>query len=168
MVLVSLEVVNIQQFVAHPFPESNPTKDVGRKLREALKQQLTIIHERVEAKKIAKLALVEVRRLLAKEEEEEKLELGRDEIRTRVKERVATRLEEENMEKEEMKKALEKPRKEKAKQVDEEIKEEKSERNGEVKKAQDEDKLRGRENAKDKRKGSKAEKSARKARNEER
>ncbi|XP_034062295.1 PH domain-containing protein DDB_G0287875-like [Gymnodraco acuticeps] len=166
MVLVSLEVVNIQQFVAHPFPESYPTKDVGRKLREALKQQLTIIHERVEAKKIAKLALAEVRQLLAKEEEEEKLVLGRDKIRTRVNERVATRLqeEEENMEKEEMKKALEKLRKEKAKQVDEE----KSESNGEVKKAQDEDKLRGRENAKDKRKGSKAEKSARKARNEER
>ncbi|GLD61839.1 aspartyl/asparaginyl beta-hydroxylase isoform X7, partial [Lates japonicus] len=97
--------------------ETSPTKDVGLKLREALKQQLAIIHERVEAKKLAKLALAEVRHLLAKEEEEKELELGRKEITARVKERVAARLkeEEEKIEKEETEKALEKLRlKEKA------------------------------------------------------
>ncbi len=118
----------------------SPTKDVGWKLREALKQQLAIIHERVEAKKIAKLALAEVRELLAKEEEEKELELGRKEITARVKERVATRLkeEEEKIEKEEMEKALEKLRKEKEKQdekreesKDEEEDEKKSKKGGE-------------------------------------
>lgn len=85
------------------------------KLREALKQQLAIIHERVEAKKLAKLALAEVRELLAKEEEQKEMELGRTDIRARVMERVATRLkeEEEKIEKEEMEKALEMLRKEK-------------------------------------------------------
>lgn len=93
------------------------TKDVGWKLREALKQQLAIIHERVEAKKLAKLALAEVRELLAKEEEEKELELGRNEIKARVKERVSARLkeEEEKLEKEELEKALGKLRKEKSK-----------------------------------------------------
>uniref|UniRef100_A0A4W5QRF0 Aspartyl beta-hydroxylase/Triadin domain-containing protein n=1 Tax=Hucho hucho TaxID=62062 RepID=A0A4W5QRF0_9TELE len=52
--------------------KENPlTKDVGWKLREALNQQLAIIHERVEAKKIAKMALAEVRNILAKEKEKE-------------------------------------------------------------------------------------------------
>uniref|UniRef100_A0A8P4G2L1 Aspartyl beta-hydroxylase/Triadin domain-containing protein n=2 Tax=Dicentrarchus labrax TaxID=13489 RepID=A0A8P4G2L1_DICLA len=154
--------------------ETSPTKDVGWKLREALKQQLAIIHERVEAKKLAKLALAEVRELLAKEEEEKELELGRKEITARVKERVATRLkeEEEKMEKEEMEKALEKLRKEKAKQPDEGKEdgkekegEKKSKKGGEKeekfekkveegKKVQEEDKGRGKESAKEKRKKS--------------
>lgn len=97
------------------------------KLREALKQQLAIIHERVEAKKLARLALAEVRQLLAKEEEEKELELGRKEITAKVKERVAARLkvEEEKIEKEEMEKALEKLRKEKAKHPDEKKEKEK-------------------------------------------
>lgn len=83
---------------------------MGWKLREALKQQLAIIHERVEAKKLAKLALAQVRQLLAQEEEEKELELGRKEIQARVKERVAVRLkeEEEKLQKEETEKALEK------------------------------------------------------------
>jgi len=68
---------------------------VGLNLREALKQQLAIIHARVEAKKIAKLALAEVRELLAKEQEEKELELGRKEIAVRVKERLATKLKDE-------------------------------------------------------------------------
>lgn len=63
------------------------------KLQEALKQQLAIIHERVEAKKLAKLALAEVRQLLAREEEE--IELGRKDRTVRVKERVAASLKEE-------------------------------------------------------------------------
>lgn len=90
-------------------PETAPTRDVGLKLREALKQQLAIIHERVEAKKLAKLALAEVRELLAKEEVEKEVELGRKDIRARVMERVAARLkeEEEKMERDEMEKALE-------------------------------------------------------------
>uniref|UniRef100_A0A3B4ZXZ7 Aspartyl beta-hydroxylase/Triadin domain-containing protein n=1 Tax=Stegastes partitus TaxID=144197 RepID=A0A3B4ZXZ7_9TELE len=164
--------------------ETSTTKDVGWKLREALKQQLAIIHERVEAKKLAKLALAEVRQLLAKEEEEKELELGRKEITARVKERVATRLkeEEEKMEKEEMEKALEKLHKEKAKQPDEKKeetskeekagdkkskkggeKEEKSEKKGEGegKKGQEEDMEKGRESAREKRKKNKAEKSDR-------
>uniref|UniRef100_A0A8C9XBT8 Aspartyl/asparaginyl beta-hydroxylase-like n=1 Tax=Sander lucioperca TaxID=283035 RepID=A0A8C9XBT8_SANLU len=165
--------------------ETSPTRDVGLKLREALKQQLAIIHERVEAKKLAKLALAEVRQLLAKEEEDKELELGRKEITARVKERVATRLqeEEEKIEKEEMEKALEKLRKEKAKQLDEkkeEKEESKEEKEGEMKskkgmekeeksekkvegmgkKAQEEDKGRGKESAKGK-KRNKAEKSDR-------
>ncbi|MED6293385.1 hypothetical protein CHARACLAT_010032 [Characodon lateralis] len=99
-------------------PETPSPRDVGLKLREALKQQLAIIHERVEAKKLAKLALAEVRQLLAKEKEETELDLGRKEITARVKERVANRLkeEEEKMEKEEIDKALEKVRNKKAKQ----------------------------------------------------
>lgn len=100
------------------------------KLREALKQQLAIIHERVEAKKLARLALAEVRQLLAKEEEEKELELGRKEITAKVKERVAARLkvEEEKIEKEEMEKALEKLRKEKAKHPDEKKEEKEGEK----------------------------------------
>uniref|UniRef100_A0AAQ5ZBV6 Aspartyl beta-hydroxylase/Triadin domain-containing protein n=1 Tax=Amphiprion ocellaris TaxID=80972 RepID=A0AAQ5ZBV6_AMPOC len=164
--------------------ETSTSKDVGWKLREALKQQLAIIHERVEAKKLAKLALAEVRQLLAKEEEEKELELGRKEISARVKERVATRLkeEEEKMEKEEMEKALEKLHKEKAEQPDEKKeetskeekagdkkskkggeKEEKSEKEGEGEgnKAQEEDMERGKELAREKRKKSKADKSDR-------
>ncbi|KAE8291425.1 Aspartyl/asparaginyl beta-hydroxylase [Larimichthys crocea] len=156
--------------------KETPIKDVGSKLREALKQQLAIIHERVEAKKLAKLALAEVREILAKEEEAKELELGRKEISARVKERVATRLkeEEEKIEKEEMEKALEKLRKEKAKPLDEKEEEGKDEKEGEKKskkggekddksekkmegegkKAQEEDKGRGKESAKEKRKKS--------------
>uniref|UniRef100_A0A4W5QLU0 Aspartyl beta-hydroxylase/Triadin domain-containing protein n=1 Tax=Hucho hucho TaxID=62062 RepID=A0A4W5QLU0_9TELE len=60
--------------------KENPlTKDVGWKLREALNQQLAIIHERVEAKKIAKMALAEVRNILAKEKEKV-LGVTRDEV----------------------------------------------------------------------------------------
>lgn len=112
------------------------------KLREALKQQLAIIHERVEAKKLAKLALAEVRELLAKEEEEKELELGRNDIRARVKERVAARLkeEEEKIEKDEMEKALERIRKEKAKQLDEKISEHRVVREGEKKSKKGEEK----------------------------
>ncbi|KAG7220994.1 hypothetical protein INR49_001712 [Caranx melampygus] len=155
--------------------EKSSLKDAGRKLREALKQQLAIIHERVEAKKLAKMALAEVRQLLAKEEEEKALELGRKEIMGRVKDRVAARLkeEEEKMEKEEMEKAVEKLQKARAKQKDEQKEEseeeeekskkgekEKSEKKveGEGKKAQ-EDKGRGKETTKEKKNKSKAEKS---------
>uniref|UniRef100_A0A3B3CAY9 Retinitis pigmentosa 1-like 1 protein n=1 Tax=Oryzias melastigma TaxID=30732 RepID=A0A3B3CAY9_ORYME len=90
---------------AHKEPPS--PKDVGFRLREALKQQLAIIHERVEAKRLAKLALAEVRQLLLKEEELKELELERrKEIPADVKKRVAARLkeEEERIEKEEMEK----------------------------------------------------------------
>lgn len=114
-------------------PETSPTRDVGLKLREALKQQLAIIHERVEAKKLAKLALAEVRELLAKEEEEKEMELGRKDIRARVMERVAARMkeEEEKMEKDEMEKALEMLKKEK--QPDEKSSETKGVKEGEKK-----------------------------------
>nr|XP_024657191.1 aspartyl/asparaginyl beta-hydroxylase-like isoform X3 [Maylandia zebra] len=149
--------------------ESSP-KNVGSKLREALKQQVAIIHERMEAKKLAKLALAEVRELLAKEEQEKELEMGRKEMSARVKERVAMRLkeEEDRLEKEEMERALEKLRKEKAKGTDEEEggekrikkgaeKDEKPEKKeeGQGKKEREEA---GKESAAEKRKKTKAEK----------
>lgn len=147
-------------------PEPPSPKDVGLKLREALKQQLAIIHERVEAKKLAKLALAEVRELLMKEEEEKELELGRKNMTTRVKERVAARLkeEEEKMEKAEMEKALEKLKKEKQldKKKEEEGKEEEKQAEKEVegKKGKQEDEGRG-ESAKEKKKRGRADKSER-------
>ncbi len=89
-------------------------KDVGLKLREALKQQLTIIHERVEARKIAKLALAEVRNILAKEEEERTLNHIREESEAKAWERAEARLKEgERIEKEDVEKAMERIRKEK-------------------------------------------------------
>ncbi|KAK3567446.1 hypothetical protein QTP86_020007 [Hemibagrus guttatus] len=48
------------------------TRQIGHKLKSALKEQLRMIHEKIEAKKIAKLALAEVRNILAQEEEERK------------------------------------------------------------------------------------------------
>uniref|UniRef100_A0AAQ6I9B0 Aspartyl beta-hydroxylase/Triadin domain-containing protein n=1 Tax=Anabas testudineus TaxID=64144 RepID=A0AAQ6I9B0_ANATE len=155
--------------------ETSPSKNVGWKLREALKQQLAIIHERVEAKKLAKLALAEVRQLLAKEEEQKELELGRKEIIARAKEKVVSRLkkEEEKMEKEDLEKTVGKLRKDKAKQPNEKRevkskdekerdkklkkegeKKEKSEKKlvGEGRKTQEENKGRGKESVKGKKK----------------
>uniref|UniRef100_A0A671QJR5 Probable serine/threonine-protein kinase kinX n=1 Tax=Sinocyclocheilus anshuiensis TaxID=1608454 RepID=A0A671QJR5_9TELE len=95
--------------------ELSHTKDVGLKLREALKQQLTIIHERVEARKIAKLALAEVRNILAKEEEERTLNHIREESEAKAWERAEARLKEEGerIEKEDVEKAMARIRKEK-------------------------------------------------------
>uniref|UniRef100_A0A9J7XMJ6 Aspartate beta-hydroxylase n=1 Tax=Cyprinus carpio carpio TaxID=630221 RepID=A0A9J7XMJ6_CYPCA len=95
--------------------ELSHAKDVGLKLREALKQQLTIIHERVEARKIAKLALAEVRNILAKEEEERTLNHIREESEAKAWERAEARLKEEGerIEKEDVEKAMERIRKEK-------------------------------------------------------
>lgn len=95
--------------------ELSQAKDVGLKLREALKQQLTIIHERVEARKIAKLALAEVRNILAKEEEERTLNHIREESEAKAWERAEARLKEEGerIEKEDVEKAMERIRKEK-------------------------------------------------------
>ncbi|XP_043116451.1 myb-like protein X [Puntigrus tetrazona] len=96
-------------------PELAHAKDVGLKLREALKQQLTIIHERVEARKIAKLALAEVRNILAKEEEERTLNHIREESEAKAWERAEARLKEEGerIEKEDVEKAMERIRREK-------------------------------------------------------
>ncbi|ROL44643.1 Aspartyl/asparaginyl beta-hydroxylase [Anabarilius grahami] len=96
-------------------PELSHGKDVGLALREALKQQLTIIHERVEARKIAKLALAEVRNILAKEEEERTLNRIREESEAKAWERAEARLKEEGerIEKEDVEKAMERIRKEK-------------------------------------------------------
>uniref|UniRef100_A0A8C7L585 Aspartyl/asparaginyl beta-hydroxylase n=1 Tax=Oncorhynchus kisutch TaxID=8019 RepID=A0A8C7L585_ONCKI len=107
------------------------TKDVGWKLREALKQQLAIIHERVEAKKIAKMALAEVRNILAREEEEKVLGLTRDESAKKAKVAVAARMkeEEEKIEKEEFEKALEKIRKDKEQEEEKGKKEKRPEKN---------------------------------------
>lgn len=95
--------------------ELSSAKDVGLKLREALKQQLTIIHERVEARKIAKMALAEVRSILAKEEEERTLSRIREESEAKAWERAEARLKEEGerIEKEDVEKAMERIRKEK-------------------------------------------------------
>ncbi|XP_045080781.1 triadin isoform X8 [Coregonus clupeaformis] len=104
------DVEDAKVLLEHPL-----TKDVGWKLREALKQQLAIIHERVEAKKIAKMALAEVRNILAREEEEKVLGVTRDESAKKAKVAVAARMkeEEEKIEKEEFEKALEKIRRDK-------------------------------------------------------
>uniref|UniRef100_A0A673H3J9 Aspartate beta-hydroxylase n=1 Tax=Sinocyclocheilus rhinocerous TaxID=307959 RepID=A0A673H3J9_9TELE len=95
--------------------ELSHAKDVGLKLREALKQQLTIIHERVEARKIAKLALAEVRHILAKEEEERTLNRIREESEAKAWERAEARLKEEGerIKNEDVEKAMERIRKEK-------------------------------------------------------
>ncbi|XP_046707142.1 aspartyl/asparaginyl beta-hydroxylase [Silurus meridionalis] len=52
------------------------TRKIGHKLKAALKEQLRIIHEKIEAKKIAKMALAEVRSILSREEEERKADLA--------------------------------------------------------------------------------------------
>lgn len=84
-------------------------------MREALKEQLTIIHERVEARKIAKMALAEVRSILAKEEEEKVLERIREETELKAWERAEARLREEGerIEREDVEKAMERIRREK-------------------------------------------------------
>ncbi|KAL2098310.1 hypothetical protein ACEWY4_007517 [Coilia grayii] len=79
----------------HGEPDHALAKDVGTRLKEALKMQLAIIHERVEAKKIAKMALAEVRNILAKEEEEKLMDQRREE--TQAWERVEVHLKEESM-----------------------------------------------------------------------
>uniref|UniRef100_A0A8C7IJ06 Aspartyl beta-hydroxylase/Triadin domain-containing protein n=1 Tax=Oncorhynchus kisutch TaxID=8019 RepID=A0A8C7IJ06_ONCKI len=94
--------------------KENPlTKDVGWKLREALNQQLAIIHERLEAKKIAKMALAEVRNILAREKEKV-LGVTRDEVAKKAKVATAARMED-KPEKGEFKKALGKIRRDKEK-----------------------------------------------------
>ena len=77
----------------HP-PDHSMAKDVGTRLREALKMQLTLIHERVEAKKIAKMALAEVRNILAKEQEEKLMDQKREEAQAKAWERMEARLKE--------------------------------------------------------------------------
>uniref|UniRef100_A0A8C5AZJ9 Aspartyl beta-hydroxylase/Triadin domain-containing protein n=1 Tax=Gadus morhua TaxID=8049 RepID=A0A8C5AZJ9_GADMO len=96
-------------------PQEAGSREAGLKLRAALLKQLTLIHQRLDAKKIAKLALAEVRQLLAKEEEQEEaqrdslLGLRRVEVAARARERVAARLQEqqETIEREEMERAVE-------------------------------------------------------------
>ncbi|XP_029560430.1 cylicin-2 [Salmo trutta] len=92
--------------------KENPlTKDVGWKLREAMNQQLAIIHERMEAKKIAKMALAEVRNILAREKEKV-LGVTRDEVAKKAKVATAARMED-KPEKGEFKKTLGKIRRDK-------------------------------------------------------
>lgn len=78
-------------------PDHALAKDVGTRLREALKMQLTIIHERVEAKKIAKMALAEVRNILAKEEENKLMDERRVEVQSKAWERVERHFKDEGM-----------------------------------------------------------------------
>lgn len=88
---------------------------MGLRLREALKEQLNIIHERVEARKIAKMALAEVRSILAKEQEEKVLERIREESEVKAWERAEARLREQGdmIERQDVDKAMEKIRREK-------------------------------------------------------
>lgn len=90
-------------------PEQPLAKDVGQKLRDALKQQLALIYERVEAKKIAKMALGEVRSLLEQEREEEMLERIRKESEIKAWERAEARLleEGERIERKDVERAME-------------------------------------------------------------
>ncbi|XP_055723191.1 aspartyl/asparaginyl beta-hydroxylase isoform X2 [Salvelinus fontinalis] len=112
--------------------KENPlTKDVGWKLREALNQQLAIIHERMEAKKIAKMALAEVRNILAREKEKV-LGVTRDEVAKKAKVATAARMEN-KPEKGEFKKALGKIRRGKE-QKEKEGENKKEEKEGENKK----------------------------------
>uniref|UniRef100_A0A673G1I5 Aspartyl/asparaginyl beta-hydroxylase-like n=1 Tax=Sinocyclocheilus rhinocerous TaxID=307959 RepID=A0A673G1I5_9TELE len=88
----------------------HPTRDIGQKLKAALKEQLRIIHEKIEAKKIAKLALAEVRSVLAQEEEERQAALAAN----KVKEEAEAKLQEERIQREQEEKlAKEKAEKEK-------------------------------------------------------
>uniref|UniRef100_A0A8C6SRF0 Aspartyl beta-hydroxylase/Triadin domain-containing protein n=1 Tax=Neogobius melanostomus TaxID=47308 RepID=A0A8C6SRF0_9GOBI len=116
------DVEDAKILLGKSFPHNSPDKPRSKashlRLREALKQQLVVIRERVEAKKLARMALAEVRQLLAEEEDEARaLELGRANMSARVRERVAERLrqEEERMEREEMARAMEEVEAEKRK-----------------------------------------------------
>lgn len=83
--------------------------------------QLAIIHERVEARKIAKMALAEVRNILAKEEEEKLMDQKREEAQAKAWERVEARLKAEDVRGEgEMEKARERARKDRVDQAERE------------------------------------------------
>lgn len=83
--------------------------------------QLAIIHERIEARKIAKMALAEVRNILAKEEEEKLLDQKREDAQTKAWERVEARLKEEDERiEEEMEKNKERTRKDRVDLVERE------------------------------------------------
>nr|ACO14201.1 Aspartyl/asparaginyl beta-hydroxylase [Esox lucius] len=122
--------------------ENHLTKDVGWKLKEALKQQLAMIHERVGAKKIAKMALAEVRNILAKEEvqvfkSKDMAKKAKVAVASRLKVEEEKMIEKEKKEKEEKdKKVFEKIRQTKQQKEDEEerrkAKEKKPGRNLEV------------------------------------
>ncbi|KAI4887784.1 hypothetical protein NFI96_028306, partial [Prochilodus magdalenae] len=89
------------------------TREIGQKLKVALKEQLRMIHEKIEAKKIAKLALAEVRTILAREEEEKQAILAAK----KAKEEAEAKLREEEERKEQEERlAREKEAKEKAEQ----------------------------------------------------
>uniref|UniRef100_A0A8C7L9J3 Uncharacterized protein n=1 Tax=Oncorhynchus kisutch TaxID=8019 RepID=A0A8C7L9J3_ONCKI len=103
-------------------PPEHPTRELGRKLKSALKEQLRMIHEKIEAQKIAEMALAEVRSILAKEEEERQLvnalELKRQEVAQKAQEMLEAQLREEREQEEKRqleKEKLEKERTEKEK-----------------------------------------------------
>ncbi|CDQ65186.1 unnamed protein product [Oncorhynchus mykiss] len=79
--------------------KEHPTRELGRKLKSALKEQLRMIHEKIEAQKIAEMALAEVRSILDKEEEERQLvnalELKRQEGAQKAQEMLEAQLREE-------------------------------------------------------------------------
>ncbi|KPP72629.1 hypothetical protein Z043_108353 [Scleropages formosus] len=91
-------------------------------MREALKEQLRMIHEKIEAKKIAKMALAEVRSIIAKEEAQKQAareeELKMEATAQKAKERTEAQLQEEvgkRAREEEREKKKEVERREKAK-----------------------------------------------------
>ncbi|KAG7455126.1 hypothetical protein MATL_G00253230 [Megalops atlanticus] len=100
--------------------DSPINRDAAGKLKEALKRQLAMIHERVEAKKIARLALAEVRSAIVKEEEarhadralERRAEAAAAKARERSEERLRKAVE--KMEREEDERAEREAEKERA------------------------------------------------------
>uniref|UniRef100_A0A8C9RUF2 Aspartate beta-hydroxylase n=1 Tax=Scleropages formosus TaxID=113540 RepID=A0A8C9RUF2_SCLFO len=96
--------------------------DLPHLQKEALKEQLRMIHEKIEAKKIAKMALAEVRSIIAKEEAQKQAareeELKMEATAQKAKERTEAQLQEEvgkRAREEEREKKKEVERREKAK-----------------------------------------------------
>uniref|UniRef100_A0A8K9WRW3 Aspartyl/asparaginy/proline hydroxylase domain-containing protein n=1 Tax=Oncorhynchus mykiss TaxID=8022 RepID=A0A8K9WRW3_ONCMY len=89
---VLLGVLTILPFITSFQPPEHPTIELGRKLKAALREQLRMIQEKIEAKKIAAMALAEVRSILTKEEDERQfvnaLELRRQEAAQKEKEEM--------------------------------------------------------------------------------
>uniref|UniRef100_A0A8C8IC93 Un-named hu7910 n=1 Tax=Oncorhynchus tshawytscha TaxID=74940 RepID=A0A8C8IC93_ONCTS len=82
--------VNILPFKTSFQPPEHPTIELGRKLKAALREQLRMIQEKIEAQKIAVKALAEVRSILTKEEDKRQfvnaLELRRQEAAQKAQE----------------------------------------------------------------------------------
>uniref|UniRef100_A0A4W5NQL5 Aspartate beta-hydroxylase n=1 Tax=Hucho hucho TaxID=62062 RepID=A0A4W5NQL5_9TELE len=107
-------------------------ENLGGNLKAALKEHLRMIHEKIEAKKIASMALAEVRSILAKEEDERQfvnaLELKRQEAAQKAQEMLEAQFrkekDEEERKQEEKREARENKREAKKEKVEKESLEE--------------------------------------------